>query len=592
MPATATATPPRTSKTTAKATTLTPHLVCRDAAGAIEFYKKAFGADVMRVVRVPGGGVMHAALLVREAMFFLCDECPRFGSRSPLDLGGTPVTLHLHVSDCDAVFGQAVAAGCTVRMPLQDMFWGDRYGVLSDPYGHTWSVATTVREVTTEEMQEGAAACAAAMNNKAEGCPAAGARQGARNGRVERQDAETQRSGPRRAKGTLKSCRSRAFPGASASWRSTPPSHFLGNLCRPVRITRRPLVRSFVAAGGSRRSSGYPDRLLYGIHLIVRVAARSRKRLRGTAAACYHPSMLVALTGASGFIGSYTAAALAPRGTRCGRCVRATSRRDHLAPFVSEWCVGDAADPQAVAGLVAGAEAVVHNAADWEALHRSPGANFEKNVLGSLRLLEAARAAGAGQFLFVSSVAVYQEILPAANGRIDETHPTWPGSLYGEYKAAVEPHLKAYHATAGMNTSSGRPAAVYGVDPDLPRSQWYELVRTARDGGTVDTPHGGKITHVRDVADALALAVGDGAVAGQFYNLVDRYLYWQQAAEFAKEITGSAATVVDRKGEGPQNQFDCAKAIAFFDRHGNRTALRRGADGVKAYVGELLSAMR
>ena len=299
--------------------------------------------------------------------------------------------------------------------------------------------------------------------------------------------------------------------------------------------------------------------------------------------------MLVALTGASGFIGSYTAAALKKAGHEVRALVRETSRRDHVAAHVSEWRVGDAADPQAMAGLVAGADAVIHNAADWDALERSPATNFERNVLGSLRLLEAARLAGVGQFLFVSSVAVYHEILP--DRKLDENHPTWPSSVYGAYKAAVEPHLKAYHVTYGLNTSAWRPAAVYGVDRVLKNSQWYELVDRAARGGTIDTPAGGKITHVRDVADALTLAVGDESVAGEFYNLVDGYMYWQAAAEFAREIAGSAATIVDRKGAGPKNQFDCAKAIAFFDRHGNDTALRRGPAGVRAYVAELLAAM-
>src|SRR3954454_22746065 len=120
MPATATSA--ETSKT-ATVTMLTPHLVCRDAAGAIEFYKRAFGAEEMRVIRTPEGGIMHAALTVGAAMFFLCDECPEFGKRGPQSLGGTPVTLHLHAKDCDAVFARAVAAGCTARMPPQDMFW-------------------------------------------------------------------------------------------------------------------------------------------------------------------------------------------------------------------------------------------------------------------------------------------------------------------------------------------------------------------------------------------------------------------------------------------------------------------------------------
>src|SRR5688572_3087028 len=292
--------------------------------------------------------------------------------------------------------------------------------------------------------------------------------------------------------------------------------------------------------------------------------------------------MLVALTGASGFIGSYTAEALHRAGHDVRALVRPTSRRNHIASFVKEWREGDASDPQAIAGLVAGVEAVIHNAADWSALKQSPVTNYEKNVVGSLRLLEAARLAGVDQFIFVSSVAVYHEILPG--GRIDETHPTWPSSVYGAYKAAVEPHLKAYQVTYGMSTSAWRPAAVYGVDPDLPRSQWYDLVQTAGSSGTVDTPAGGKITHVQDVADALTLAVGDASVAGQFYNLVDGYMYWQQAAEFAKESSGSGATIIDRKGNGPKNQFDTRKAIEFFERHGNHAALRRGTEGVRHYV--------
>src|SRR6185436_2298744 len=102
----------------------------------------------------------------------------------------------------------------------------------------------------------------------------------------------------------------------------------------------------------------------------------------------------------------------------------------------------------------------------------------------------------------------------------------------------------------------------------LSDSQWLSLIRTARDGGVIDTPAGGKITHVQDVADALTLAVGDDSVAGQFYNLVDGYMYWQAAAEFAKELSDSNATIVDRKGAGPRNQFDTRKAVEFFDRHG------------------------
>lgn len=301
--------------------------------------------------------------------------------------------------------------------------------------------------------------------------------------------------------------------------------------------------------------------------------------------------MLIALTGATGFVGTYTAQSLHRAGHQVRALVRRASKREHVAPYVAEWRFGDQADPQAQAGLVAGADAVIHNSADWEALARGPVPNFENNVLGSLRLLEAARLAGVEQFLFVSSVAVYHEIHNQPNPAITEEHPAWPSGLYGAYKAAIEPHLKAYQTTYGMNTSAWRPAAIYGVDPIVTKSQWYELIQAAKEGKTISTDKGGKITHVQDVADALTLAVGDPSVAGEFYNLVDCYLYWQQAAEFAKEISGSSGTIEDRKGTGPKNQFDTARAVAFFNRHGNVIGLRRGAEGVQAYVRELLGRL-
>lgn len=299
--------------------------------------------------------------------------------------------------------------------------------------------------------------------------------------------------------------------------------------------------------------------------------------------------MLVALTGASGFIGSHIAQSLHRAGHEVRALVRRTSQRDHIAAFVGEFREGELNDQQALAGLVAGVDCVIHNGVDRGALQMAPIKNYQVNVLGSLELLEAARLAGVGQFIFVSSVAVHHEILPG--GWIDENHPTWPANIYGAYKAAIESHLKAYFHTYGMNTSAWRPAAVYGIAPKLARSQWYDLIDAVRRNQQIDIAQGGKITPVGDVADALTAAVGDEQVAGQFYNLVDCYLYWQQVAEIAKQLTGSTSQIIDRKGVGPKNQFNNAKAIAFFDRHGNTTALRRGAEGVRDYVQKLLPQM-
>jgi PhnB protein len=119
-----------------------PHLVCRDAAAAIDFYVAAFGADEQ--IRLPGpdGKLVHACVLINGAAVFLVDEFEEMGAVSPTKLGGSPVTLHLNVADVDAAVERAVAAGATVTMPVADQFWGDRYGVVQDPFGHLWSIAT------------------------------------------------------------------------------------------------------------------------------------------------------------------------------------------------------------------------------------------------------------------------------------------------------------------------------------------------------------------------------------------------------------------------------------------------------------------
>lgn len=134
--------------------TVTPHLVCAGAAEAIEFYKKAFNAVEIHRIPGPGGKLMHGAIRIGDSMVMLADEFPEWGSKGPKTLGGTAVTIHLYVEDVDAVFAQAVSAGATPAMPVADMFWGDRYGMLIDPFGHSWSVATHVKDLTTEEMIE------------------------------------------------------------------------------------------------------------------------------------------------------------------------------------------------------------------------------------------------------------------------------------------------------------------------------------------------------------------------------------------------------------------------------------------------------
>ena len=132
--------------------TITPHLVCKDAAAAIEFYKEAFGAVEQMRLPGPDGKLMHAMVRIGDSMLMLVDEFPDMQVRGPQALGGSPVTIHLSVADADAAFRRATAAGATLRMPVTDMFWGARYGMVQDPSGHLWSIATQVRNLTPEQI--------------------------------------------------------------------------------------------------------------------------------------------------------------------------------------------------------------------------------------------------------------------------------------------------------------------------------------------------------------------------------------------------------------------------------------------------------
>ena len=133
---------------------ITPHLVCENAAEALAFYQRAFGAQEVGRMDGPGGKIMHAELRIGDSMLMLADAFPEYGSRGPRALQGTPVTLHMYVEDADAVWQRAVDAGATVEMPLEDAFWGDRYGQVIDPFGHRWSIATRQREMTQQQIEE------------------------------------------------------------------------------------------------------------------------------------------------------------------------------------------------------------------------------------------------------------------------------------------------------------------------------------------------------------------------------------------------------------------------------------------------------
>ena len=138
--------------------TVTPAIIVRDAAKAIDFYVRAFGAEEVTRMAGPDGSIMHAEIRIGDSVVMLGEENPEWGTLSPLSTKGNPGSLHIYVADVDAAFARAVGAGATVRYPLENAFWGDRYGKVTDPFGHEWGLATRLRDMTPEETQAAAEA--------------------------------------------------------------------------------------------------------------------------------------------------------------------------------------------------------------------------------------------------------------------------------------------------------------------------------------------------------------------------------------------------------------------------------------------------
>ena len=145
--------------------TLTPYLAVEDAAKAIDFYKQAFGATELMRMDAPGGKIGHAELKIGDSLVMISDPFPQSTVRPPAEVGGSTASIFMYVEDVDAAVKQAVDAGATVTMEVEDMFWGDRFGSVSDPFGHTWSIATHVEDLSPEEIAERGQAAMAAMTS-------------------------------------------------------------------------------------------------------------------------------------------------------------------------------------------------------------------------------------------------------------------------------------------------------------------------------------------------------------------------------------------------------------------------------------------
>ena len=291
--------------------------------------------------------------------------------------------------------------------------------------------------------------------------------------------------------------------------------------------------------------------------------------------------MRIAVTGVSGFIGSYIARALHEAGHGVVGLVRPTSATEHVADVVERFVTGDHADPAAWEAMLDDADAVVHNSLDRTSPQQDLERYMQQNVVASIRLLAASAPR---PFVFISSVAAVADILPEAQGRITPAHPTRPASHYGAYKAAVEQFCLAAHLGEGRRVSIVRPCAVYGINRQLDRSHGYEVIQTLRRTGRYDRPGGGKFVHVRDVAATVAACLEQEQADGQIYNVADCYARWGDWAAIAAEELQLADARIDLTSPAqPKNTFDKTNVQAL------GVSMSRGHDGIRDHLRNLIS---
>jgi nucleoside-diphosphate-sugar epimerase len=260
--------------------------------------------------------------------------------------------------------------------------------------------------------------------------------------------------------------------------------------------------------------------------------------------------MKIAVSGGPGFIGHYILRRLAGAGHSLRSWYRPTSDRSGLDAIAAriEWMPGELNDDAASESLVAGCDAVVH-----AALFR-PGTGFrgaegdlitfvERNVVGTLRLIEAAKRAGVRRFVFISTCAVHEQILD--DRPLDENHPTRATSHYGAHKAAIEQFVHSYGLGTGFAICALRPTGVYGLAHRPHDSKWFDLVKAVVNGEAVTCQRGGKEVHAADVAQAVELLLNApaSAITGEAFNCYDTYVSDWDVAHLAKQISGSGADI-------------------------------------------------
>ena len=292
--------------------------------------------------------------------------------------------------------------------------------------------------------------------------------------------------------------------------------------------------------------------------------------------------MQVSLTGATGFVGAYTVKSLVEAGHRIRALVRPTRDVRWLEELGVEICRGEMTNEDALYAFVEGADAVIHTAYDSTVGELE---YLRSNIFGSLMLLEFSRLAQVSQFICTTSTYLLRpDVYSPADAHhtpVDEDSPLMPPqNTYVMHNTILESACQTYHAQFGMNTTSFRCAWIYGVHPDLEKTVWRDMIETARSGTKYESTFGCDVVAVDDVAMALTAAVGNPVAFGQVFNLCDMFVYNQELAQLAREVTGGRAEVV-------QSELPKSAAIRSERVKGLGADVHRGMAGVRAYFEEL-----
>ncbi len=288
--------------------------------------------------------------------------------------------------------------------------------------------------------------------------------------------------------------------------------------------------------------------------------------------------MKVAITGATGFLGRYMVRKMHAVGNSC-RCWFRSESNCYIpesSASILEWTPGELGNIEACEDLLKGCDAVVHSG-----LHRN-GESFrgtegditefvQKNIVGTIQLIEAARKAGVKKFVFISTCAVHEKILD--NRPLDETHPLWMTTHYGAYKAAIEQFVHSYGFGIGFPIVALRPTGIYGLHHQPERSKWFDLVQRVANGETVECQGGGKEVHAADVAEATDILLHSQDNAGEVYSCYDRYISQFDVATIAKELSGSNAQIKGTQ-TAPKNEIISDKIKGLGMQFGGEELLR------------------